>query len=269
MRRRSVTGWCIAAWLALGWIPGCARSPAGGRDGTAPRSLSDLSTAERKKVWARAASLHARGATIPGRPGDRRPPPTGTRLDCGAGERLPFGVELSPAEWRNLDAEARRGGWADDPICHRPEGPIRMHAFVVGPSPEAPLDARPTPEACRDGVRGVVILQLLIEATGRVQDVEVLRGLPAGLTERAVAAARRSRWRPALLCGRPLAAYFDVTVRFDGGAECDGAGEATTSAEPGTRREGFAARRTRTLPASRRGAPATRGRLGISRRRVG
>jgi len=49
---------------------------------------------------------------------------------------------------------------------------------------------------------------------GNVTDVKVLKGLPSGLTESAVAAVSSWRFKPATLEGRAVAVYYLVTVSF-------------------------------------------------------
>lgn len=52
-------------------------------------------------------------------------------------------------------------------------------------------------EARREGVAGTVVLEIAIDATGRVTEVDVVRGLPYGLSEAAVEAVRHWHYRPA------------------------------------------------------------------------
>ncbi|TNF70645.1 MAG: TonB family protein [Acidobacteria bacterium] len=68
--------------------------------------------------------------------------------------------------------------------------------------------------ARRAGLEGIVILQAVIDRQGQVGEVEVLKGLPLGLTESAVAAVERWRFEPATLRGKPVRVYFNLTVKF-------------------------------------------------------
>jgi protein TonB len=69
--------------------------------------------------------------------------------------------------------------------------------------------------ARRAGIEGTVILQAVIDKQGLVGEVEVLRGLPLGLTESAVAAVERWRFEPATLHGQPVKVYLSLTVKFN------------------------------------------------------
>jgi len=71
-----------------------------------------------------------------------------------------------------------------------------------------------TEEARKARVQGVVILKTVIDTAGVVRDVEVLRGLPMGLTEAAVEAVEQWRYEPAKRDGRPVPVYLTVTVQF-------------------------------------------------------
>ena len=69
--------------------------------------------------------------------------------------------------------------------------------------------------ARRAHIKGAVILSLIIGVTGRVESVEVLRGLPMGLTEAAVTAARQWVFEPSTYNGRPTAVQYNLTVHFN------------------------------------------------------
>src|SRR5215471_9757701 len=116
-------------------------------------------------------------------------------------------------------AEAPDGGIAADATVDAPVGAdAGAGADVDRSAPPVPL-ARiaPTypPDAERAGVAGDVILLLTVDPEGTVTDVAVEAGLPAGLTEAAVGAARAARFRPALdRTGHPMAVRLRWTVHF-------------------------------------------------------
>ena len=76
------------------------------------------------------------------------------------------------------------------------------------------VEAEYTAEAREERIQGVVILRLQIDEAGGVTDAEVLKGLPLGLSEAAVAAARQWRFGPATRDGEPVAAQRNVVVEF-------------------------------------------------------
>ena len=75
-------------------------------------------------------------------------------------------------------------------------------------------DAGYTDEARRNNISGQVVLRVLFGETGQVNAISVIRGLPFGLTERAIAAARRIEFQPAELDGRQAAYPLIVIYNF-------------------------------------------------------
>lgn len=72
--------------------------------------------------------------------------------------------------------------------------------------------AKYTLEAKREGTEGQILIRALIDANGKVADAEVLHSLPHGLTEEALKALRRSKFKPATLNGEPVAAIYHQSV---------------------------------------------------------
>lgn len=75
-------------------------------------------------------------------------------------------------------------------------------------------DPEYTDEARAARVQGVVILKVRIDAEGRPGEISVLKGLPMGLTERAVEAVRGWRFTPPVVGGQPAAVEANVSVNF-------------------------------------------------------
>lgn len=63
-------------------------------------------------------------------------------------------------------------------------------------------------------VEGKVRVQLTVDETGRVLSVKLLQGLGYGLDEAALAAARQAEFEPAVRCGKPTSATFNISMRF-------------------------------------------------------
>lgn len=89
----------------------------------------------------------------------------------------------------------------------RPEG-FERPKVITRPLPQY------TEEARKARITGVVIMKLTIDERGRVTDVAVTRGLPMGLTEKAVEAAYAMRFEPATVYGTPIATTYDITTSF-------------------------------------------------------
>jgi TonB family protein len=72
-----------------------------------------------------------------------------------------------------------------------------------------------TEEARRNEVTGTVVLRAVLSSTRRVTDVKVVRGLPYGLTENALEAARRIAFVPAVKDGRYVSQHVVIEYNFN------------------------------------------------------
>jgi len=92
--------------------------------------------------------------------------------------------------------------------------PLRVDGGVLPPrkiyAPWPPY----TEAARKRRIQGVVILEAIIDAMGNVNDVKVLKGLPEGLTDSAVASIRDWKFKPATLEGRPVPVFFNLSIKF-------------------------------------------------------
>jgi TonB family protein len=99
----------------------------------------------------------------------------------------------------------------------RPETPRDNVARSVDTKPVLLSRIRPqyTDAARENKVSGVVVVRVLVDETGEVKRVNVVRSLPDGLTETAVEAARKSKFRPAMKDGKPVAYYVLLNIEFN------------------------------------------------------
>jgi protein TonB len=72
-----------------------------------------------------------------------------------------------------------------------------------------------TEEARRHGVVGTVILRVIFSSTGEITQIKAIQGLPLGLTERAIAAAREIKFVPAKKDGRAVSVYMQLEYNFN------------------------------------------------------
>lgn len=96
------------------------------------------------------------------------------------------------------------------PLPHR----FRPHLGITEPINIQSVPPKYPREARRKRVVGSVILDVTIDEQGLPAEIEVLRGLPFGLTEAAVEAVRQWRWEPATMEGKPVPVTFPVIIRF-------------------------------------------------------
>ena len=93
------------------------------------------------------------------------------------------------------------------PKLVRVGGVIREPRKVLHVAPIYPDIAR------HAGVQGAVILEAILDATGRVESVRVLSSKPL-LEDAAVRAVRQWRYTPTELNGVPVPVLMTITVRF-------------------------------------------------------
>ncbi|HEV8631987.1 MAG TPA: serine/threonine-protein kinase, partial [Thermoanaerobaculia bacterium] len=83
-------------------------------------------------------------------------------------------------------------------------------AFVSVNKPEYPALAK------RLGVQGVVVVSVLVDAQGVVEQVRLVRGIPqkVGINEAALAAAKTARYRPATFGGVRVKTWANMSIPF-------------------------------------------------------
>jgi TonB family protein len=75
-------------------------------------------------------------------------------------------------------------------------------------------NAQYTKEARDQKVEGTVVLNLVFNADGNIENIRVVRGLPHGLTEAAIEAAKAIRFEPAMKDGQPISVRGNVEYSF-------------------------------------------------------
>ncbi len=161
---------------------------------------------EAATIVAPIASAPADAQTTPGvlREVPRAPEPTQGPGD-GGGAGTGQGVGLGEGSGSGI-GDGSGGGMGG--------GPYRPGSGVEPPRLLKEVKAAYSDEARRRNVSGEVELEITIRRDGTVSDVRVLRGLGAGLDERAVAAVRQWRFAPARLKGTPVDVIVEVSVEF-------------------------------------------------------
>ncbi len=72
-----------------------------------------------------------------------------------------------------------------------------------------------TEEARTNQVTGTVMLRAVFSSAGEVVQIQALRSLPFGLTERAIAAARQIKFVPAMKGGQPVSVFMQLEYNFN------------------------------------------------------
>ena len=99
------------------------------------------------------------------------------------------------------------------------DGPAQRKPAIVTPGMTPPVLERKVepeyPEAARSiRLEGRVLLQAVISATGRVEEVTVLRSSSPLFEDAAIEAVRQWEYEPARQGDRAVAVYFTIDVRF-------------------------------------------------------
>lgn len=93
-------------------------------------------------------------------------------------------------------------------------GPYRPGSGIQPPRLLREVKATYSEEARRLGIRGEVVLEIVVRRDGSVGDVRVIDGLGHGLDQRAVEAVRQWRFSPATRLGSPVDVLVEVAVEF-------------------------------------------------------
>ena len=83
---------------------------------------------------------------------------------------------------------------------------------------KAQVKKKPEPSYTRDarrhGVEGTVVIRCIFAATGKVTNIHVISGLPDGLTERAIKAAEKIKFVPAMKDGKAVSMWIELQYNF-------------------------------------------------------
>ena len=97
-----------------------------------------------------------------------------------------------------------------------PSGPqFKFIPYDDPPRPITPIKPVYPDIAQEAGIEGQVLIQCFIDKTGRVKETIVIKGLPnTGLNESAVAALRKTRFRPAKQRETPVGVWITIPINF-------------------------------------------------------
>ncbi len=97
-----------------------------------------------------------------------------------------------------------------------PSGPqFKFIPYDDPPRPITPIKPVYPDIAQEAGIEGQVLIQCFIDKTGRVKETIVIKGVPnTGLNESAVAALRKTRFRPARQRENPVGVWITIPINF-------------------------------------------------------
>jgi len=98
-------------------------------------------------------------------------------------------------------------------------GGIGGGVFRVGGGVSAPVvlykvDPEYSEEARKAKYSGTVVLQLVVDPTGKARDIRVVRSLGLGLDEKAIEAVNKWKFRPGVKNGQPVSVQATIEVNF-------------------------------------------------------
>ena len=145
---------------------------------------------------------------VPGPPSDG----PGTNDGIGSGNQGGVGPGTGPGF-----GPGRYGDQGDDEYNGRGGRTGRDATAAVDTKPVALNAPRPnyTEEARQHKVQGVVRARVLIGGDGLIKQVRISRGLPDGLNEEAIRAARQMRFKPAMKDGQAVSFWTTLDVEFN------------------------------------------------------
>jgi TonB family protein len=85
----------------------------------------------------------------------------------------------------------------------------RKAVLVMKPEPTY------TDEARRNGIAGTVVLKVVFSSDGSVMNIRTVTGLPYGLTERAIEAARKIKFVPGVKDGKFVSMWMQLEYNFN------------------------------------------------------
>ena len=114
------------------------------------------------------------------------------------------------------DRREREGGHAQQQQQQEcPEPVYKLQQVSAKPRIISKPEPRYTEAARRNKVSGRVLVEAVLCKTGKVTDVTVIKGLPHGLNESAMRAARGIRFEPGELDGEAVSVRIRLVYGFD------------------------------------------------------
>jgi TonB family protein len=117
------------------------------------------------------------------------------------------GVAAGNAQASNAGGAVRQAGFGNADVPAPPTVQSRPAAQAAAKIVPAEILSKPTPiyteEARSKRIEGEVLLQVVLESSGRLRVLKIVHGLGHGLDDAAVRAAEQIRFKPALQDGQP------------------------------------------------------------------
>jgi TonB family protein len=119
-------------------------------------------------------------------------------------------MEFVPSYWRAYFAK-QEGRPQDAPIV---KGPVYQPGEVSPPHADYRPDPEYSDEARKAKYQGVIVVRLIVDASGEPRDLQITRPLGLGLDEKAIEVIHTWKFKPALKDGEPVSVAVGVQVDF-------------------------------------------------------
>ena len=150
---------------------------------------------------------------------------TKQELKAPAPPRPSVPIEVPNDEILEIDAELDFDEPMDIPVPPKPiqqQDDVEEEIFVVVENPPVLIGGIAAvqshisypPLALKAGIEGRVIVQFVIDKTGKVLDPKVIRGIGGGCDEEAVRAVLKAKFQPGLQRGRPVSVRYTLPITF-------------------------------------------------------
>jgi len=131
------------------------------------------------------------------------------------GTRLTANVEFLRGE---DTIDAIQATWSTRPknavTTTSPGPPYRVGGDVKAPVAITRVEPTYTEIARKARIEGIVIIEAVIDRDGNVTEARILKPLAMGLSDQAIEAVRKWKFKPGTLNGQPVPVYYNLTVNF-------------------------------------------------------
>ena len=138
---------------------------------------------------------------------------TGTGTGIGSGEGNGFGPgrggNVGGGDFNAGGGGPGGGGGGDYSRIFTGKDVTTKARLISKPEPQYTEDAR------KNQITGTVVLKVVFASNGSVQNIRTVSGLPYGLTERAIAAARQIKFVPATKDGHQVSMWMQLEYNFN------------------------------------------------------
>jgi TonB family protein len=137
------------------------------------------------------------------------PSPAGAGIGSGKPvDKSQFDPGLSPRDEKQMNAPGASPSADASKVFS--SGEVEQKVRILSkPEPSYTAEAR------QNQINGTVVLRAVFSASGEVTDIRAVSGLPDGLTERAIAAAKQIKFVPAMKDGRPVSVSMQLQYNFN------------------------------------------------------